>query len=314
MIANKMRCGLTLKTFSFVVPYILGISGASVFVMVRDGCTYQILFPIEYGSLLPLMFTEATYSDMLMITTAVLLVFPSVYLIYYHLRHNLQANTLMILLSTLVLGGSYIIGEVFDLYWLFYAVAFLLSVFWLSLGYEDIQSVKKQAEELKQELNDILLVNPKVIPTQDRRVANHQSLETPLQDEDFEQLYHTNTGDTVGLTKADSNQPTIKNRELVDKAISYIKANFNKEIELAAIAHYTKVSDSYLIRTFKKVTGKTINQYITCYRLQRAQQLLKNHSVVETSHAVGFKNASYFSTVFKKHTGLSPLHYQQKLH
>jgi AraC-like DNA-binding protein len=115
----------------------------------------------------------------------------------------------------------------------------------------------------------------------------------------------------IELSNILAKRPTKGNKKLVDKAIRYIKTHYYKEIELAEIAHFTEVSDSYLIRTFKKVTGKTLNQYITSYRIQQAKYFLKDKSVKETANAVGFKNSSYFSNVFKKTTGLSPLQFQK---
>ncbi|MDU0354375.1 AraC family transcriptional regulator [Paraglaciecola aquimarina] len=281
--------------------------------MVRDGCTYQILFAEEFGYILPLMFTEATYSDMLIITTAILVVLPSLYLVFYHLRHNLQFDTLFILISSFSLGTSYIVGEFVDEYWLFYFCAFLISSIWLRIGYEDIRSSNTQSLKLKQELKDISMTYINDVSGNERFAESDQAL-APLLDSELEQTKSLAIGGDSDSLEGKPSKPTVKNRELVDRAISFIKANFNSEIEIAEIANYTGVSDSYLIRTFKKVKGKTINQYVTCYRVQRAQKLLKNHTVVETSRAVGFKNPSYFSTVFKKQIGMSPLHYQQQLY
>lgn len=295
--ANRIRCGMTLSHFSMILPYVLGSLGAVVFLMVRDGCTLQILFSQKYGYMLPLMFTEATYSDILIIVTTALLVFPSLFLIHFHLHHNRQMSTLIILSSSLFLGVVYIGGEILNLYWPFYLGSLVTVFSWVKVIYLDIRSTPLIIDSL---LNCHPLAH------------NNASVSDAPVFGSREIIGNNLLNDEIEFSAIAGKTPTIKNRELADKAISYIKANFNREMELPEIASYVDVSDSYLIRTFKKVTGKTINQYITSYRVQQAQRLLKKHSVVETSLAVGFKSPSYFSTVFKKSTGLSPLQFQNQ--
>lgn len=62
------------------------------------------------------------------------------------------------------------------------------------------------------------------------------------------------------------------------------------------------MSPNYLRSLFKEATGKTILEYNTEMRLQRAAELLKNkkNKVREVSLAVGYENVSYFGVVFQK--------------
>lgn len=67
------------------------------------------------------------------------------------------------------------------------------------------------------------------------------------------------------------------------------------------------------MREFKKKTGQTLNQYQTVLRIENAKQLLATKSVTETAYKVGYSNPNYFSTVFKRHIGLSPVAFQESI-
>ncbi|HHX37976.1 MAG TPA: helix-turn-helix transcriptional regulator, partial [Clostridiaceae bacterium] len=66
--------------------------------------------------------------------------------------------------------------------------------------------------------------------------------------------------------------------------------------------------------SFKQETGFTFNRYINHYRIQWAIEFLdSNYSITDIALKVGFKDAKYFSQVFKKQTGLTPNAYRKKI-
>lgn len=70
----------------------------------------------------------------------------------------------------------------------------------------------------------------------------------------------------------------------------------------------------YIRRCFKSETKKTPLSYLTDLRMDRAKQLLvmpSCESIEIISAKCGFRDSFYFSTCFKKHTGLSPLRYRK---
>lgn len=70
----------------------------------------------------------------------------------------------------------------------------------------------------------------------------------------------------------------------------------------------------YIRRCFKEETQKTPLSYLTDLRIDRARQLLvmpTRESVETIAAKCGFGDSFYFSTCFKKHTGLSPLQYRR---
>ena len=70
----------------------------------------------------------------------------------------------------------------------------------------------------------------------------------------------------------------------------------------------------YLARMYKKKTGVSLKDYINDYRIQQAKLLLQqsDKQVGEVAADVGFSNLSYFSTLFKKSTGLTPVEYRRR--
>lgn len=85
----------------------------------------------------------------------------------------------------------------------------------------------------------------------------------------------------------------------VQKAADYIKLNYSEKISIKEIADQLYLSPNYLSELFKKHTGKTISEYLTEYRLEKACQLL--------DHA-----ERYFSNMFKKKYGMTPTEYRNR--
>lgn len=102
-------------------------------------------------------------------------------------------------------------------------------------------------------------------------------------------------------------------REDVTKAVEYIIANYNTGLTLSKVAGYINISENYFSHIFKKVMGDSFTEYITKYRIKKAKELLRNTDmrINEIAEQVGFDNVYYFSNVFKKYTGASPVEYKK---
>ncbi|MEZ0536387.1 response regulator [Caldicellulosiruptoraceae bacterium PP1] len=113
----------------------------------------------------------------------------------------------------------------------------------------------------------------------------------------------------------------FKNRGKLDKKvyqiISYINDNFSdKELSIMKIANYFYFSPNYLCNIFKKATGKTINDYITEVRIEKAKAFLKDRSIklYEVAEMVGFGDPNYFSSIFKKKVGVTPSVFKERFY
>ena len=91
-------------------------------------------------------------------------------------------------------------------------------------------------------------------------------------------------------------------------ARSYIDENFEAKIGTADIAHAAGCSESHLRSLFKSNYGVSMVEYLNSVRVERAKKMLESgvFSLDEIAAACGFANVYYFSTVFKKHAGISP--------
>lgn len=108
----------------------------------------------------------------------------------------------------------------------------------------------------------------------------------------------------------DSDQSVHKRS--ISVALRYIAENFAQDLSLDSVASSLSISPAYFCRLFKKETGVNFKDYLTDLRIERAKTGLCDPrlKVYEVAEAVGFRDQRYFSEIFKKRTGLSPLEYR----
>ena len=100
----------------------------------------------------------------------------------------------------------------------------------------------------------------------------------------------------------------------VQKAVSYISANYSYPITVEDIADYVGVSRSHLFRSFESVLQESPKEYLTHFRIRQACYLLEHSSlsITAVANSVGFDNSLYFSKTFHKAKGMAPRDYRQK--
>lgn len=84
---------------------------------------------------------------------------------------------------------------------------------------------------------------------------------------------------------------------------------------LSDYAGQLSVTVNYLQKVVKRATGRTPVAWITEAVLLEARALLCHTrlSVAEVAHTVGIDDPSYFSRLFKKHSGMTPVGYREKM-
>jgi YesN/AraC family two-component response regulator len=103
-----------------------------------------------------------------------------------------------------------------------------------------------------------------------------------------------------------------KYRKLCE-TINYIKENYAKDLSLRELAEKAGLSPYYLEHLFKKELGVPVMKYINRLRVEAAKELLRNTDipVTQIAYSLGWNDSNYFSNVFRKETGLSPLKFRK---
>ena len=88
---------------------------------------------------------------------------------------------------------------------------------------------------------------------------------------------------------------------------------YGERITLELLANLHDISVTQLKRIFKAQTGTTIITYLTQHRMEQAKRLIREGRLnfTQIAEAVGYENIYYFSTQFKKQTGMTPTEYSK---
>ena len=119
----------------------------------------------------------------------------------------------------------------------------------------------------------------------------------------------------IQRNRLESSSFTYRYSEEMEAAIQYFNETFSQDICIEAYAHSHHMSVCWFIRSFKHYMGITPLQYITTIRINRAKELLKvtDDTIQEIGSMVGYNNPLYFSRIFRKNTGYSPLQYRKNV-
>ena len=99
----------------------------------------------------------------------------------------------------------------------------------------------------------------------------------------------------------------------VNKCIEYMQKHSEERITLDKLGEISGYAPLYILRLFKKSTGRTPHTYLTDLRISRAKRMLENteETVAAISAKCGFCSVSHFQVLFKDVTGLSPAKYRK---
>lgn len=97
-------------------------------------------------------------------------------------------------------------------------------------------------------------------------------------------------------------------RDIIDK-------QYMNQLSVTFLADSVYLTPTYLCVLFKQATGRTITEYITQVRLDKAKEYLTetNIHLYDVCYKVGYLSPSYFSRLFKKKNGMTPGEYRESI-
>ena len=105
-----------------------------------------------------------------------------------------------------------------------------------------------------------------------------------------------------------------KNRIILKTAVDFIDSHYMEEdISLNTVANVANVSSNHFSALFSQNMGQTFIEYLTTLRMNKAKELLRCTGMrsSEIAGEIGYKDAHYFSYLFKKTQGMTPSDYRK---
>lgn len=105
-----------------------------------------------------------------------------------------------------------------------------------------------------------------------------------------------------------SSSPISFGDGIAEKITAYIEQNLDQNISLEMLSQNLNYSTAYLSRLIKKNTGQSFSDLTSELRLNKACQMLKmtDNKVSDIAAKTGYHDVSYFISIFKKKTGVTP--------
>ena len=150
----------------------------------------------------------------------------------------------------------------------------------------------------------------------DKVIPELNSIETTMSniktiDELREQTFTIMSG---ALTYRD-NQANDPHGNLIYQAKEYIELHYTEPgLSLHEVAAHANLSASHFSVVFGQEASQTFKEYLTEVRICKAKELLRMTALrsADIAYQVGYKDPHYFSSVFKKNTGLSPIEFRSQ--
>ena len=122
-----------------------------------------------------------------------------------------------------------------------------------------------------------------------------------------------NQGTTTETADVAASDDTGDKKDIafIDDATHIVLNNLaDTEFGIDELCREMAMSRTLFYGRLKTLTGKTPQDFVRGIRLDRAAALLKQQTpIIDVCAMTGFQNTKHFSTVFKKHFGVSPSKY-----
>lgn len=103
--------------------------------------------------------------------------------------------------------------------------------------------------------------------------------------------------------------------EFALKIIDFMEKKLYSKFTMDELSAELSFGKTYISRCFIKACGYSIIDYFTKMKVNEAKKLIRSgkYNFFEISELLMFTNSHYFSTLFKKHTGMTPTQYKKSI-
>jgi transcriptional regulator GlxA family with amidase domain len=100
---------------------------------------------------------------------------------------------------------------------------------------------------------------------------------------------------------------------VINRCQEWVGAEYRTQGAVAGMLALSGLSERTFIRRFKKATGLTPIDYLHAVRIEEAKQLLETTDtpVEAIANEIGYEDTSFFSRLFRRKVGLSPMQYRR---
>ncbi|MFW5736970.1 MAG: response regulator transcription factor, partial [Halanaerobium sp.] len=182
---------------------------------------------------------------------------------------------------------------------------------------EGLESIELNKEKLYVVLNNLILESFKIIKDLDYGAEDLMKI---INKDRIEKIDYDNLKEIEIILKEFllrihnliSFNPDQKNKKIINEMKEYIAAKYQDGITLSEMALKFNLSTGHLSNLFHEETGESFSDYLNMIRLNKAKELLKttDDKIYQIADQLGFNDAYYFSSWFKKLVGASPTTYR----
>jgi len=185
---------------------------------------------------------------------------------------------------------------------------------------EELKAADLNKEKLFVVLNNLILESFKIIKDLDYQAEDLMEIidKERIENLNYEQIkeieiilkeFLLRLHDLISFT------PGEKNAEIISEMKAYIAENYQDGITLSELARKFNLSTGHLSNLFHEESGESFSDYLNMIRLNKAKELLKttDDKIYQIADQLGFNDAYYFSSWFKKLVGASPTTYRDNI-
>jgi AraC-like DNA-binding protein len=194
----------------------------------------------------------------------------------------------------------------------YYALESPWYVHWITLSGRDVAGILHNLGILR---TDVFPVSaPAAIEDTVRSALRTLKSRNPLHGIDASVLAYRFLMDLLKYAQPEGENSHGTNTARLAEVFELIEREIHRQIAIEELADTVGVTEQYFCELFKNVTGKRPMEYVNQRRVERAKEILVREpglSIQEVGARVGLESSSYFATVFRKYSAMSPRQFRE---